>query len=133
MGLIPIVDLTAVAVLAPVSSSTAGPTKSTPISILDYEGQGVLVVQYATASGGSPTLDVAVQAGAAANGSDSAAVKDCKGATAAITQAVATGIQMITLPLQELGKYLCISVTIGGSATFVHSATLLAQKKSKIS
>jgi hypothetical protein len=132
MSLIPPQDFTVVAMLAPLTSTTAGPTKCTPVDVSAYEGVALVVVNYHNTAGTNPTLDIALQAGAASNGSDSAAIYNTQGALAAVTQATTVdGIQVIAINLSEIGKYLTAAVTIGGTNTpgYAHSVVLLAQKK----
>jgi hypothetical protein len=131
MKLVPIVDLSQVVLLTP-TDVTAG-ANGTAVDISAYEGTGIVVVAYHKVAGTTPTFDYKLQAGAAANGSDAADIKECKGNDAKITQVTTSttdGSQVITVDISAIGKYLRgVTAVSGANAEWYASAVLLAQKK----
>lgn len=89
---------------APVAVTANGDTTAVDVSSID--GDAVVILTHAASSGGT-SIDAKLQTGDLANGSDAV---DVTGG-AFTTLADAAGVQRVTIPRDQLGKYLRISFT----------------------
>lgn len=96
--------LSAVTVLAPTTVSSNNDT--TAVDLRSLDGDAVILLT-AGASGGGTSIGCKIQTGDLANGSDAV---DVTGG-AFTTLADAASIQRITIPRDELGRYLRLSFT----------------------
>lgn len=96
--------LSAVTVLAPTVVSTENET--TAVDLLGIDGDALIVLS-AAASAGSTAIDVKLQHGNLANGTDAV---DVPGGAFTTLAAVAS-LQKISIPRDELGRYVRLSFT----------------------
>ena len=96
--------LSVFSILAPTVVTAANNTTAVDLSGID--GDALLVLSYA-ASAGATGMSVKIQSGDASNGSDAADVAG--GAYTALADAA--GVQKISIPRDELGKYVRLAFT----------------------
>lgn len=107
-------QLQAYTILEPATRTAAGNTTAVDVSGVDGD---LLLLLYAAASAGGTAIKVKVQSGNASDGSDAADVAG--GAFADLADAAA--LQKLSIPRDELGKYVRLAFT---DETGTYSATV---------
>lgn len=100
----------------------------TAIDLLDYEGEGLFILNAALATAGTtPTLDCKLQHCATSGGT----YADITGATyTQVTDAAGAGMQALSLNVSNLERYVKIIGTIAGAnASFDFTASFVGFKK----
>jgi hypothetical protein len=102
-------------ILAPTTVATNNNTTAVDVGSVDGD---LLLLLYAAAGGADQTIKVKVQAGNESDGSDAADVPG--GAFATLTNTA--GLQKLTIPREEVGKYVRLAFT---EKTATYSASVV--------
>lgn len=138
MKLIPLVDMSTEALLAPIAVAAAGTTATPSGSFIDvskYEGPAIAILTYTITSATAGTLKPTIRECDTINGtpSDFAGVDGSATCTVAATAPVsAAALGTVVVPIGDIAerkKFLLASVVGAGTIVSVITVTLVAQKK----
>lgn len=138
MNQVPVSDLSAEPLLAPIAVAAAGTTATASGSFIDvskYEGDAIAVLSYRISSATAGTLKPTIQECDTINGTPSDFASPTGAATCTVdaTAPVSAAAQgTVVVPIGDIGarkKFLLASVVGGGTIVSVIGVELIAQKK----